>query len=68
MLATARLTGQTIGATLAAISFRFASHAELVALTTAALFAAAAAVASLARLPHMPTPSPTEPGPFADAL
>ena len=67
-LATARLTGQTIGATLAAISFRFASHAELVALATAAAFAAAAAVASLARLAHMPAAPPTEPSPLADAL
>jgi DHA2 family multidrug resistance protein-like MFS transporter len=68
MLATARLTGQTIGATLAAISFRFASHAELVALATAALFAAAAAVASLARLSRAPAAPPTEPRPFVDAL
>lgn len=68
MLATARLTGQTLGATLAAISFRFASHAELVALAAAALFAAAAAVASLARLAHMRRVPPTEPSPFADAL
>ncbi len=67
-LATARLTGQTLGATLAAISFRFASHAELIALAAAALFAAAAAAASLARLAHMPTAPPTEPSPFADAL
>ena len=32
MLATARLTGQTIGAILAAISFRIAGHSETVAL------------------------------------
>jgi MFS transporter, DHA2 family, multidrug resistance protein len=37
MLATARLTGQTIGAILAAISFRIAGHSETVALATAAV-------------------------------
>jgi DHA2 family multidrug resistance protein-like MFS transporter len=68
MLATARLTGQTIGATLAAICFRFASHAALVALATAAAFAAVAALASLARLPHLPTPPPADPGSVADPL
>ena len=50
MLATARLTGQTIGATLAAIAFRFAAHAELIALVVAALLAFAGALASLSRL------------------
>jgi DHA2 family multidrug resistance protein-like MFS transporter len=50
MLATARLTGQTIGATLAAISFRVATHSETVALTVAALLAGMAAIASGARL------------------
>jgi DHA2 family multidrug resistance protein-like MFS transporter len=67
MLATARLTGQTIGATVAAISFRFASSAEPVALGVAALFAAAAAVASVSRLLHTPPVPPTEPGPVAEA-
>jgi MFS transporter, DHA2 family, multidrug resistance protein len=68
MLATARLTGQTIGATLAAISFRFASHAEPFALGVAALFAAGAATASLWRLRHAPSAPPNAPRPVADAL
>ena len=68
MLATARLTGQTIGATLAAISFRFAARAEPVALGVAALFAAGAAVASLWRLRHAPSPPPRAPQPVADTL
>ncbi len=67
MLATARLTGLTIGATLAAISFRFASRAEFVALVVAALLAAGGAAASLSRLLHAPTAPPTEPSPVADA-
>jgi DHA2 family multidrug resistance protein-like MFS transporter len=50
MLATARLTGQTTGATLAAISFRITEHSETVALTVAALLAGTAAIASAARL------------------
>jgi DHA2 family multidrug resistance protein-like MFS transporter len=50
MLATSRLIGQTTGATIAAIAFRFAAHAELIALVVAALFAFAAALASLSRL------------------
>ena len=50
MLATARLTGQTIGATIAAIAFRFSAHAETVALVVAAAFAFAGALASLSRL------------------
>jgi DHA2 family multidrug resistance protein-like MFS transporter len=52
MLATARLTGQTIGAILAAISFRIAEHSETVALATAAVLAGVAAAASAARLYH----------------
>jgi DHA2 family multidrug resistance protein-like MFS transporter len=56
MLATARLTGQTIGATIAAISFRLASNAEPFALGVAALFAATAAAASFWRLRHPPAP------------
>ncbi len=50
MLATSRLTGQSIGATLAAIAFRFAGHAETIALVIAAAFALAGAIASLSRL------------------
>ena len=67
MLATARLTGQTLGAALAAISFRCASRAEFVALAVAAALAAGGAVASLSRLLHAPKPPPTEPSPVADA-
>ena len=53
MLATARLTGQTFGATLAAITFRMAGEAETVALATAAIIAAIGALVSLSRLlPH----------------
>jgi DHA2 family multidrug resistance protein-like MFS transporter len=68
MLATARLTGQTIGATVAAISFRFAAEAEPFALSVAAFFAASAAVASLWRLRHRTVPPRREPEPAADAL
>jgi MFS transporter, DHA2 family, multidrug resistance protein len=68
MLATARLTGQTIGATVAAISFRFASQAEPFALAVAALFAASAAGVSLWRLRHKPSAPVHEPQPAADAL
>jgi DHA2 family multidrug resistance protein-like MFS transporter len=50
MLATARLTGQTIGATIVAIAFHFAKNAETVALVVAAAFAFAGALASLSRL------------------
>jgi DHA2 family multidrug resistance protein-like MFS transporter len=50
MLATARLTGQTIGATLAAIAFRMSGHSETVALSVAAMLAGAAAFVSAARL------------------
>jgi DHA2 family multidrug resistance protein-like MFS transporter len=51
MLATARLTGMTSGATLAAIIFHAApAGAEGIDLTVAAAFAIAAAVASVARL------------------
>ncbi len=66
MLATARLTGQSIGATLAAICFRAASNAETVALATAAGFAIVAAVASLSRLPHL-RPQIVDPAHAADA-
>ena len=60
MLATARLTGQTIGATLAAISFRLAANAETFALGVAALFAAGAAMASLWRLRHASASTPAQ--------
>jgi DHA2 family multidrug resistance protein-like MFS transporter len=50
MLATARLTGQTIGATLTAILFRMAASGPVLALALAAAFAAAAALVSLSRL------------------
>jgi DHA2 family multidrug resistance protein-like MFS transporter len=49
MLATSRLTGQSIGATLAAITFRFAGNAETVAFVVAGCFALAGAFASLSR-------------------
>jgi MFS transporter, DHA2 family, multidrug resistance protein len=67
MLATARLTGQTIGAILAAISFRLAGHSETVALGTAAALAAIAAVASGARLYHPEGARPVKPAIVADA-
>lgn len=67
MLATARLTGQTIGATLAAISFRLAANAEPVALGVAALFAAGGAVTSLSRLRQPQAVPPTAPGPIVEA-
>ena len=60
MLATARLTGQTIGAILAAISFRIAGHSETIALGMAAALAAIAAVASGARLYHPERRAPAE--------
>jgi MFS transporter, DHA2 family, multidrug resistance protein len=67
MLATARLAGQTIGATLAAISFRFASHAEGVALGTAAVLAGIAALVSVARLRHRDGAKSSRPAAVADA-
>ncbi len=50
MLATARLTGQSIGATLAAIILHFAGSAELTAASVAGCFALAGALASVSRL------------------
>jgi DHA2 family multidrug resistance protein-like MFS transporter len=50
MLATARLSGQTIGATLAAIAFRLAANPEPLALSTAAVLAAFAAILSAGRI------------------
>ena len=67
MLATARLTGQTIGATLAAISFRFAAYAEPLALSLAAICAAGAALASVSRLANRPPIPPTSPEPIVEA-
>jgi MFS transporter, DHA2 family, multidrug resistance protein len=61
MLATARLTGQTIGAILAAISFRIAGHSETVALAAAATLAGIAAIASAARLYHPDGARPPKP-------
>ncbi len=52
MLAAARLTGMTFGASLAAIIFRFAPQsAETIDLIAGAALAGAAAIVSLARLP-----------------
>ncbi|MDB5510935.1 MAG: multidrug transporter [Enterovirga sp.] len=52
MLATARLTGQTLGATLVAIFLAVSpGHGETVSLTVAACLAFAGAAASLSRLP-----------------
>jgi MFS transporter, DHA2 family, multidrug resistance protein len=67
MLATARLTGQTIGAILAAISFRIAGHSETAALGIAAALAAIAAVASGARLYHPSGARPPKHAIVADA-
>jgi MFS transporter, DHA2 family, multidrug resistance protein len=67
MLATARLTGQTVGAILAAISFRLAGHSETVALATAAVLAGVAAAASAARLYHPGGARPIKPAMVADA-
>jgi MFS transporter, DHA2 family, multidrug resistance protein len=66
MLATARLTGQTIGAILAAISFRIAGHSETVALSTGAALAGIAAIASAARLYHPDGARPPKPAVVAD--
>jgi DHA2 family multidrug resistance protein-like MFS transporter len=67
MLATARLTGQTVGAILAAISFRLAGHSETVALSTAAALAGLAAAASAARLHHPDGARPRKVAMVADA-
>ncbi|HWY61390.1 MAG TPA: MFS transporter [Rhizomicrobium sp.] len=52
MLATSRLTGQTLGASLAAVIFRVAMASEMTCLIVAAAFAALAAAASLSRLEY----------------
>ncbi len=74
MLATARLTGQTIGAALAAVVFRLAQGAGVVAggraaLTLAAGFAVVAAVFSLLRIGRtVPQPQRASPAaPHADS-
>jgi DHA2 family multidrug resistance protein-like MFS transporter len=50
MLSTARLSGQTIGATLTAILFRVASNGAVLALGLGAVFAIAASMVSFSRL------------------
>jgi DHA2 family multidrug resistance protein-like MFS transporter len=67
MLATARLTGQTVGAILAAISFRIAGHSETAALAAAATLAGIAAIASAARLYHPEGARPLRPAIVPDA-
>ena len=54
MLATSRLTGQTLGATLVAVLFHASSQGAKLALVMAAAFAAAGAAASLTRLEKRP--------------
>jgi DHA2 family multidrug resistance protein-like MFS transporter len=66
MLATARLTGQTTGAIVAAICFRVAASAETTALMVATGCAGLAAIASLSRLVDRPAPA-AEPGSAQDA-
>ena len=68
MLATARLGGQTVGATLAAIFFRLTAHPETVALAVAAALVAFAAIVSVARLRQPDGVKPPRPGPAASAL
>ena len=67
MLATARLTGQTTGAIMAAICFRVATSAETMALAVATGCAALAAIASLSRLIDRPKPTVADPGSAQDA-
>jgi DHA2 family multidrug resistance protein-like MFS transporter len=67
MLATARLTGQTIGAILAAISFRMAGNSETVALAIAAVLAGVAVATSAARLYHPGGTRPAKPAMAVDA-
>ncbi len=73
MLATARLTGQTMGAALAAVVFRLAEGAGVVegsrmALELAAVFAVLASVFSLLRIGRtVPTPPPARTAPRADS-
>ncbi len=58
MLGTARLLGQTIGATLVALIFGLTGHTSVLALVVAAVFAACGGVASLLRI----SPARTTPG------
>jgi DHA2 family multidrug resistance protein-like MFS transporter len=67
MLATARLTGQTVGAILAAVSFRMARDSEVVALAMGAGLAGIAAIASAARLYHPAAAHPAKPALVPDA-
>jgi DHA2 family multidrug resistance protein-like MFS transporter len=59
MLATARLIGQTFGATLAAICLRLTGHVETFELTLAATLAVLASIVSMVRVlhPHGKRPS-----------
>jgi DHA2 family multidrug resistance protein-like MFS transporter len=50
MLATARLTGQTVGATLAAILFHQGAEGPVLALWGGSIFAGLAALVSVSRL------------------
>jgi MFS transporter, DHA2 family, multidrug resistance protein len=67
MLATAHLTGQTVGAILAVISFRIGGHSETIALATAAVLAGVAATAGAARHYHSDGAKPIKPAMVADA-
>jgi MFS transporter, DHA2 family, multidrug resistance protein len=58
MLAVARLTGQTVGATLAAVLFHLSRSGPLLALAVAAGFALGGAAVSLSRLSAQPRPTP----------
>jgi DHA2 family multidrug resistance protein-like MFS transporter len=62
MLATARLTGQTSGATLTAILFRMTGNGAVMALTVGAAFAATGALVSVSRLIAPPRPPETPTG------
>ena len=57
MLGTARLLGQTIGATLVALIFGLSGQTSVVALIAAAVFAGCGGIASLLRLNPARTPS-----------
>jgi DHA2 family multidrug resistance protein-like MFS transporter len=67
MLATARLTGQTTGASLAAFAFQIGAHSETIALIAGATLAAIAATASGARIYHPSDPRPPKHVVAADA-
>jgi hypothetical protein len=57
VLATARLTGQTLGATLTAILFRAAPGSPGLSLVVAAVFAAGASLFSFGRLAERANPT-----------